>query len=192
MKAFRGTLAFRPDQNCARARQSRGQSVYGAKRARKLACPMRSRTFGTSTGWISAIPIPSIQWCLHAVASHRSPQRPFVGLQELATWPQSMFVYRSAGPPTVLACGNWYHLLHCGLSSSMCDFASSVPPADVARTLRIPGKTRTLLVLPSHACLCVRACVRRLPRSAMNAFFGITVRFSGEENNAAFLRPAWR
>ena len=61
--------------------------------------------------------------------------------------------------PTVLACGNWYHLLHCGLSSSMCDFASSVPPADVARTLRIPGKTRTLLVLPSHAGLCVRACV---------------------------------
>ena len=38
----------------------------------------------------------------------------------------------------------------------------------------------------------LRACVRRLPRSAMNAFFGITVRFSGEENNAALLRPAWR
>jgi hypothetical protein len=60
--------------------------------------------------------------------------------------------------PTVLACGNWYHLLHCGLSSSMCDFASSVPPADVARTLRIPGKTRTLLVCRhTLASACVRA-----------------------------------
>lgn len=60
-------------------------------------------------------------------------------------------ICRPTHPPTVLACGNWYHLLHCGLSSSMCDFASSVPPADVARTLRIPGKTRALLALGTRS-----------------------------------------
>ncbi len=159
MKAFRGahrgTLAFRLDQNCARAWQSRGQSAYGAKRARKLGLS-NALSYIWHEHWISAIPIPSSVPPRRGIPPVTSAAvRGLAGASDMAAVDVRLQIYR----PTVLACGKWYHLLHCGLSSSMCDFASSVPPADVARTLRIPGKTQTLLVLPSHACLCVRACV---------------------------------